>query len=94
MYFEKELDGTNMNIQQGIYDVTNTTLFTIAEPIFQTPADNAGGTTLTKYENIKPVKEEKDDLDYSILRYANVFGPGQKMGSESGVIPVFCDLLK
>jgi hypothetical protein len=50
MYFEKKVDGADMNIHQCIYDVDNTTLIIIAAPTFTTPTDNTGGTTLAKYE--------------------------------------------
>jgi len=32
-------------------------------------------------------------LDYRVLRYANVFGPGQGTGGEAGVVAVFLDKL-
>jgi hypothetical protein len=50
MYFEKALDGADIDIQQGIYDKTNSVLYTIAAPTFTTPVDSGGGTTLAKYE--------------------------------------------
>lgn len=30
-------------------------------------------------------------LDYTILRYANVYGPGQNSGTEGGVVAIFAD---
>lgn len=33
---------------------------------------------------------KKHKLNYSILRYSNVFGPGQRSDNEGGVISIFC----
>lgn len=34
---------------------------------------------------------KKHNLDYSILRYSNVYGPGQRSDTEGGVISIFCN---
>lgn len=36
---------------------------------------------------------KKDPLDYAVVRYANVYGPRQFSGGESGVIAIFTELL-
>ncbi|MDP3882292.1 MAG: NAD-dependent epimerase/dehydratase family protein [Nanoarchaeota archaeon] len=50
---------------------------------------NMYGITKLAIENyIKSVKETKG-LEYVILRYSNVFGPGQSASGEAGVITIF-----
>lgn len=46
---------------------------------------------LTKYagEQYINMYSEKYDFDYTVLRYANVFGPKQVPDGESGVVPIF-----
>lgn len=34
---------------------------------------------------------DKYNLNYSILRYSNVYGPKQKYDNEGGVVPIFCN---
>jgi UDP-glucose 4-epimerase len=34
---------------------------------------------------------KKHNLNYTILRYSNVYGPGQRSDTEGGVISIFCD---
>ncbi|OWZ84967.1 NAD-dependent epimerase/dehydratase family protein [Natranaerobius trueperi] len=37
---------------------------------------------------------ENFGLDYTVLRYANVYGPGQLPGADGGVVAVFLDAIK
>jgi UDP-glucose 4-epimerase len=37
---------------------------------------------------------ELQKIDYTILRYANVYGPRQKMHGEGGVVPIFLQKMK
>ncbi len=34
-----------------------------------------------------------DDLNYTVLRYANVYGPGQRTDGEAGVVAIFAGLI-
>lgn len=51
---------------------------------------------LTKYagEQYIAMYCEKYDFDYTVLRYANVFGPKQVPDGESGVVPIFLKNIK
>lgn len=55
------------------------------------PADVLSGYAVSKYtvEHYLAVYKKLYDLDYTVLRYANVYGPGQLAGTEGGVVVIF-----
>jgi hypothetical protein len=87
MYFEKELDGNDMDIRQCIYDVTNTTLLTIASSTFTTPADNAGGTTLAKYECFITKVYTPGNATYYLQATGNITHSSKADGSTPYITP-------
>lgn len=72
MYFEKAVDGADMNIEQCVYDVDNTTLLTIASPTITTPTDVTGGTTLSKYECYITKLYTPGDTTYHLQATGNI----------------------
>lgn len=72
MYFEKAVDGADMNIEQCVYDVNNTTLLTIASPTITTPTDVTGGTTLSKYECYITKLYTPGDTTYHLQAIGNI----------------------
>ena len=55
------------------------------------PADVLSGYAVSKYtvEHYLAVYKKLYDLNYTVLRYANVYGPGQLAGTEGGVVAIF-----
>ncbi len=55
------------------------------------PADVLSGYAVSKYtvEHYLSVYKNLYGLDYTVLRFANVYGPGQLAGTEGGVVAIF-----
>ena len=55
------------------------------------PADLLSGYAVSKYtvEHYLAVYKNLYGLDYTVLRYSNVYGPGQLAGTEGGVVAIF-----
>ena len=55
------------------------------------PALGLSGYAVSKYavEHYLAVYKYLYGLDYSVLRFANVYGPGQSAGTEGGVVAIF-----
>lgn len=64
----------------------------IKEDATGTPTSPYGLAKLTVEEYLLLAKQLYG-LDYSILRYSNVYGPKQTTLGEGGVVSIFCDLL-
>lgn len=71
----------------------NTNKFPIKETQKILPI-NPYGLSKAKAESQILSYHKKHDLNYSILRYSNVYGPRQKHNSEGGVISIFCKMAK
>lgn len=52
---------------------------------------NSYGFSKIKAESKILFYHKKYNLNYSILRYSNVYGPGQKDSMEGGVVSIFCN---
>jgi hypothetical protein len=87
MYFEKAVDGDDMNIQQGVYDVNNSIVLNIASPTFNTPTDSAGGTTLAKYECYITKLYTPGDTTYHLQATGNITYASKADGSALFMTP-------
>jgi hypothetical protein len=87
MYFEKAVDGADMNIEQGVYDVDNSITLGIASPTFPTPTDSAGGTTLSKYECYITKLYTPGDTTYHLQATGNITYASKADGSALFMTP-------
>jgi hypothetical protein len=87
MYFEKAVDGYDMNIEQGVKDVDNSITLGIASPTFNTPTDSAGGTTLAKYECYITKLYTPGDTTYHLQATGNITYASKADGSALFMTP-------
>lgn len=52
------------------------------------------GVSKLAVEAYLQVAAHEDDLDFTVLRYANVYGPRQRGDGEAGVVAIFADRLR
>lgn len=85
-------------VEKFIFSSTGGTIYGDPETIpcdEDTPVNPLTPYALSKYVGEKYLElfNETYGLDYTILRYANVYGPGQNPDGEAGVIAIFAGMM-
>ena len=88
----------NNNARKIVFSSTGGAMYgNVEEPADEnTPADPKSHYGISKYSDEMYIYffGEEHGLEYTILRYANVYGPRQSAKGEAGVISIFIDNMK